>query len=233
MVDGEPERKRWKFVKVAEPACRSGTWEMAEKKTTSQLLVGAANSISKSKAMVWLCYIFSFFLPSFLPFLPSFLPSYIRRRCGSYDNPWHTLLFRIFFGKPYLMDGQRKTTIRVCVRVYTRSEVDLLSPDPRDCLDFLRALRGRIQLPHNATTRRDRPRNSSGVSKLYIALEFFIPTQGRQLESRRDSYCRVRFIALWVARCRWRSRSRDDSVSRVIQSYLSVGRYIQGRVFVA
>lgn len=86
---------------------------------------------------------FSCFLPLFLPpFLPPISPSHMVVAETMITLDTRTLLFRIFFGKPYLMDGQRYRRVCMCVRVRTRSEVDLLSLDPRDCLDFLFALVG-------------------------------------------------------------------------------------------
>lgn len=62
--------------------------------------------------------LFPSFLPSFLAsFLRSFLHTFIVVAGTMITLDVLTLLFRVFFGKPYLMDGQRHIQICMCVCV--------------------------------------------------------------------------------------------------------------------
>lgn len=136
------------------------------------------------------------FLPPFLPcflsrFLSSFLPSFLRSFLHTFivvaetmiTLDTRTLLFRIFFGKPYLMDSD--TSARACVYVCVL-EVKWISFHSTLVIVSISSLRWSDSSPHNTTARRDRPRNS-GDSKLYITFEFFFV----RMEPQRDSYCRV------------------------------------------
>lgn len=162
---------------------------MAEKKTTSPATPLLLRTVFRNLKQRSLVMLHLSLFPSFLPsFLRCFLHTFIVVAGAVITLDVRTLLFHVFFGKPHLMDEQRETTIRVCmcvcvcVFIYicvcacTQIEVDLFTPDPRDCLDFP-ACAGRI---HLLITQRRVPRSppkiySSGSLNRIIAFEFFCP----------------------------------------------------------